>query len=376
LRFDVGGNAAPAKLELESKEWLARILLLLLALIGCGSTESDPTDWYGTQQVDLQRYRRIVVAPISTSVKSSDRNRAEYLGSLYRRALLREIEKGKRIDVAQAIGSRASETLVLRLEITSYEHTRERMQWTNLATEAQLPGYYDAESITSRWSVVDARTGDVIAKPWGWESSGTGGGRPHPVNLTRRNWGWYAECFAESLCMQIGIGPVPVRVKRTMYQVEVVAIKRANVARVATHLKLEGEVEPDAVRTIHSTWGVPGNLDRIPAWEELTPEQRASLDAEVRVREWLASEVARGVSIPALARTLRRDSGVSVYVLSRELPEGRWQLEGNIGPCRIDYTLTREIQRGMDAGGSAAGGLRIGGRAELIGAVEVRRVDE
>ncbi|MHC4410577.1 MAG: hypothetical protein ACYS0F_16425, partial [Planctomycetota bacterium] len=64
MRFDVGGNAAPAKLELESKEWLARILLLLLALIGCGSTESDPTDWYGTQQVDLQRYRRIVVAPI------------------------------------------------------------------------------------------------------------------------------------------------------------------------------------------------------------------------------------------------------------------------------------------------------------------------
>lgn len=354
----------------------ARILLFFIA-IGCAATEEyDPADWYGKEQIDLSRYRRIVVKPVSVSVQGPGRTRALYVGSVYQKAFVRELKKGGRIEPAQAVGPDAGDTLILSLVITEYSRTRERELDPPIDNEEQGRwGYYNLECIELIWEITTADTGTVVAKcqapcELGGGLFSFGGGT---LLRTEANWPWYAESFAQGICAWHGIGPIPV--KPTTWQLEVLAIERADVLRVARHLKLERAVDLDAVRFNHGTWGVPGNLDRIPAWESLTQQQRASLDAEVRVQEWFAGAVAQGRSLSELARILRRDAALSVYTLTRTLPEDAWDLEGSIGPCRIDYTLIEEIERGIEADGRAVGGVRIGGRAELIGAVAVRRIE-
>lgn len=353
----------------------ARILLLLLA--GCGTSSFEMADLYDVYGLDFEQYRRIVVEPVSTSVEDANRNRAEYLGALYRRAFIREIEKGGRVELASAVGPEPSRTLILQINTSDYTRERERLLIPSM--EEGKPGrwgYMDGESFEWTWSLREADTGNVVAE--GEESgftvsNGLGGNR---LMYTQQSWDWRARIHAELRCVTLGIGPVPVRKKTPLqYTVDVLAIERADVLRVARHLNLERAVDLDAVRFNHGTWGVPGNLDRIPAWESLTPQQRASLDAEVRVQEWFVNAVARGRSLSELARVLRRDAGLSVYTLTRTLPKNAWDLEGSIGPCRIDYTLVEEIERGIEADGSTVGGVRIGGRAELIGAVAVRRIE-
>jgi hypothetical protein len=356
--------------------------LLLVALIGCGSTSFDPADWYGTQQVDLQCYRRIAVAPVSIPGRlEMEPNRAAYVGSLIQQALLREIEQGGRIAAVHAIGPYADRTLIFTAAITQARRIRERVLQTGEEDQTERWEHVDSMSIRLDWSVLDARSRTVVAK----SHEAMAGISWGPTIQGRFLWTSVADDFAKNISQTLGIGPVPA--KQTRWTVEVLAIERAHVDRLAARWRLTDEADPEALRRNLKKRGVPGDRGRRKAWESLSDHERALLAAEVGVRASLVSRAeANAVSLGTLARTLQADPALreSVHFLSAVVTGKPWVVETyppsltgkRIGPHRVDYSLVLPVERAIEQGGDlfVDGDLVLGTRPKLLAILVVRKL--
>ena len=175
----------------------ARLGAGLLLLAACATP---------TTQNRMQSYRRVVVPPVQTTVAGKWRGLSEYVATRIREEVLASLRDSDRWAVATDVGTDASGTLLLKIEVTGVDESR---GWTRDPAQPKygIPATsrpWGHRSVDFRYEIRDAVTAKAILPVQEVWSSG-GGGRS---DSGPRHWDWTAAFLAQSICADLGV-PIP-----------------------------------------------------------------------------------------------------------------------------------------------------------------------